>query len=182
MLAARVLIEPRLGSPLGSERLISPSLPSPSLSSAQLPPALLPGSPAPPDGPAAAAGPAAAGQRRPPEEIANGAEKGPDCLAGRKSGRGRLKAPGEGGQLRPAAAAGDVWRLRQRWAGGASRLGPDNAALVGPESRPLGMNGAGPLLQGGFSPSPICPLPPGRPLAWGSERTGSVRVGDPRLD
>nr|CAI9704973.1 unnamed protein product [Rangifer tarandus platyrhynchus] len=54
---------------------------------------------------------------------------------------------------------------------------PDNAALVGPERRPRALNGAGPLLQGGRSPSPSCPLPPGRPLRWGTEGAGSVPWG-----
>lgn len=82
--------------------------------------------------------------------IANWGEKGPDCL-----GPGRAvwaaESAGEGGQLRPAAAAGDVCRLRQRWrAGGAGSgeagqlpaLRPDNAVIVGPGSGSLWMKAA----------------------------------------
>ena len=117
-------------------------------------------------------GPAAAGQRRPPEVIANWAEKGPDCLAGPEE---RAWAA-ESARRRWPASPSSCRRRRLEITSAPGReppARPDNAALVGPERRPRALNGAGPLLQGGRSPSPSCPLPPGRPLRWGAEGAGS---------
>lgn len=131
-----MLIERRLGWPLGQPTVLVPFV-------------------QPPPRPACCC----CKDRRPwaataPEVIANWDRKGPIVSRWPEELRGRLEEL-EAALLRPAAAtAGDVGGLRQCWRAGApgtareagSRRPPaprprDNAVIVGPESGCLGMNG-----------------------------------------
>lgn len=146
---ACVLIEPCLGSPLGSSRLFPPSLClSPLFNrTVSLPPSLLGRASLQASWPLLGAGlllllysPPSLGPCWPPEVIANWGEKGLDCLR-------QPERPGGGGRFALQLPPGDVWGLRQpgrqgprgqhgrRAPAGLPRPGPlDNAAIVGARS------------------------------------------------